>query len=445
MALDTVKCASCNIVINELLAFIQNKADVMDEVSLTQICCESFGDSDIAAAKKLLFDAVPNSKRKLRKCKGKNLRDIDDIICLLKLTDPEVVPIFVARDLQKLPPISFDHVDATKLLKDILILQSDIKVLKSNYVTTTQLSELKNEIEYLKSASVAYNNYDFINRKRGAFMANLENFDSGPMALQQQLNSESKDTSPKSMSHLKNSSIHCFENVGTQKSFISTPENTVTDDAGRSGHTHATENIRACNIVSLAQPDASNESESVFVGLTSEQCKTPTTRSSLMNSNVDTNHSVEFQSNKCKSIAEVLKASNECKQIVGEKWNVVSRKKRNKPLSSGQRGKAYVGPEGKFKAADIKVPLFISYVSKNTDERDIIQYIKDSAQEDVTLFKINRKTEKSYNSFKLYVPTRKLDLFLSTNFWPDGITFRRFMNETYRRKTGISEQTSLKQ
>lgn len=95
--------------------------------------------------------------------------------------------------------------------------------------------------------------------------------------------------------------------------------------------------IKACNIVSLAQPNASNESESVFVSLTSEQCKTPTTRSSLMNSKVNTNHSVEFQSNKCKSIAEVLKASNECKEIVGEKWKVISRKKSNKPLSTGQR------------------------------------------------------------------------------------------------------------
>lgn len=124
MASDIVKCANCNIVINELLAFIQNKADVMDEVSLTRICGESFAESEIMAAKLLLFDSVPNSKRKVRKSKGKTVRDIDDIICLLKITDPELVPIFVARDLRKLPPVTFDHIDVTTLLKDIMVLKS---------------------------------------------------------------------------------------------------------------------------------------------------------------------------------------------------------------------------------------------------------------------------------------------------------------------------------
>lgn len=69
-------------------------------------------------AKTLLFASIPKSKITKRMRKGKTIRDIDDIICLLKETDPELVPIFVARELNKLPSVLFDHLDATRILKD---------------------------------------------------------------------------------------------------------------------------------------------------------------------------------------------------------------------------------------------------------------------------------------------------------------------------------------
>lgn len=227
-----------------------------------------------------------------------------------------------------------------------------------------------------------------------------------------------------------------------QKKLLSTPENT--NGAKRSsGRAHAIDNINPCNVLSLAQRLDTEASEQ-DTSLPNEQCRTPTARSNLINSNANTNLATVSKGNERKSIADVLKTRNECKELVGEKWNLVSNKKRKKPTSIGKIGKAYVGPSEKFKAAVIKVPLFISNVCKNTNESDIIAYIKDSTQEDVILFKINRKTEKRYNSFKLYVPITKLELFLDNKFWPDGITFRRFVNETShsKSKTGVIKQTS---
>lgn len=52
---------------------------------------------------------------------------MEDIIELLKGMDPEQVPIFVARDLQNYPPVNFDHVDVTRLLKEILVLQKEVR------------------------------------------------------------------------------------------------------------------------------------------------------------------------------------------------------------------------------------------------------------------------------------------------------------------------------
>lgn len=125
MASNIVKCLSCNVVINEVLVFICNKLDVMDEQGITRICVSAFSESEILNAKNLLFDSISTTKRKkIRKRHGKSLRDIDDIVCLLKETDPEEIPIFVARDLQKLPPVLFDHVDVTRLLKDLVRMRS---------------------------------------------------------------------------------------------------------------------------------------------------------------------------------------------------------------------------------------------------------------------------------------------------------------------------------
>ncbi|CAK1601379.1 unnamed protein product [Parnassius mnemosyne] len=180
-----LKCSNCNIVICEVLAFVQNKLDVMDEQSLIQICESSFSAEEIELAKSLLFESV--SKRpKIRKRQGKTLRNIEDIICLLKETDPEQVPIFVARRLEKLPPVTFDHVDVTVLLKKIVLLEKTIHGIQHQYVTKNQLHEEINE--YFRLNSFANREQNII-YKRG----DCDNFmyDSGPMALSTSCNNAS--------------------------------------------------------------------------------------------------------------------------------------------------------------------------------------------------------------------------------------------------------------
>ena len=99
MESDIVKCSKCNIVINEVLAFVSNKVDVMDEESLVRICGSAFSAKEIQESKKLLFNSLPKSQRmKTRKREGKSHRDLEDVLTLLKNTDPEDIPISVARE-----------------------------------------------------------------------------------------------------------------------------------------------------------------------------------------------------------------------------------------------------------------------------------------------------------------------------------------------------------
>ncbi|KAI5632753.1 hypothetical protein NE865_14514 [Phthorimaea operculella] len=70
--------------------------------------------------------------------------------------DPDDVPTYVARDLNKQPPVTFDHVDVTTLLKDIVLLKSDVKELKGKWNTAEQVcAELRRELTALRGQNAA--------------------------------------------------------------------------------------------------------------------------------------------------------------------------------------------------------------------------------------------------------------------------------------------------
>ena len=111
---------------NELLAFLQQKLDVMDEVSAVQICTSNFSEEDIAASKLLLFRVLNKVDQMVSRRRDGIKKSVQDKITLLKETDPDDVPTFVAKELHKLPPVTFDHVDVTSLLKDIVFLKASL-------------------------------------------------------------------------------------------------------------------------------------------------------------------------------------------------------------------------------------------------------------------------------------------------------------------------------
>ena len=100
--------------------------------TITQLCVTSFGEEDIVASKKRLFDQcvdVNNTRFAKRKGPKKNVQNIEDILKLLheKGTD---IPTYVALDLSKLPPITFDSIDVSTLLSSIRRTRDEINVLK---------------------------------------------------------------------------------------------------------------------------------------------------------------------------------------------------------------------------------------------------------------------------------------------------------------------------
>ncbi|VVC99474.1 unnamed protein product [Leptidea sinapis] len=106
------------VIINEYLTFIQNKIDLLDELSIVQICATNFTETEVETGKSILYQSCGDKVRIVhRKGDDKKKRNIRDTIKLLKEVDHDVQPTFVARDLNRLPPVSFDYVDVTRLLK----------------------------------------------------------------------------------------------------------------------------------------------------------------------------------------------------------------------------------------------------------------------------------------------------------------------------------------
>ena len=134
--------AQGDVVIDELLCFVTNKLDVLPSDTIIQLCKNSFDDDEIEASKKLLFDLCANEnttrfKKRIGVDKGKH--NMEDLIKLLQEKGDEV-PKFVALNLSKLPPITFDSVDVSVLLTEIRKTQNEVKYLKETVETQNHVA-----------------------------------------------------------------------------------------------------------------------------------------------------------------------------------------------------------------------------------------------------------------------------------------------------------------
>lgn len=348
-----MKCNHCNIVIDELLAYIQNKLSVIDNESLVRICLSVYSSEQIAKSKSLLFESLPCDVRKVvRKGDGKENRDLTDIISTMKYTDSEMMPVFVARNLDLLPPITFDHLDVSKLLKDLVLVQEEIKNIKASYATTHQLEDMRQEFMDMKYSSLPPSICN-VNIKRGAYS------DSGPMGLSQLNETILSDDEVKQKSQ-ETQDFPNEENANANKNIINKKH-----DEGRSkkstvqySHSEPPPPIQACHSgdsvtshLSMTEPAEQLVGNVLYSGNTSKhpysmitEEKKITTESNITNPNEEGN------------------------------WILIQRRKVNKRFAA-KSGIAFE-TGARFKAAEKKTPIFITNIHKDTTQTDITNYIR---------------------------------------------------------------------
>ena len=138
---------------NELLCFVSNKMDIMTEELLVKLCADFYGKHVIEAAKRLLFDLCRSVRvdidlpRQVRRQgpKKKNADLIDTIrLCHEMGSD---LPVFVARDLASLPPISADCFDVSSLLRDMENIKLELRALGDMSKIAADLSSAVNTMK----------------------------------------------------------------------------------------------------------------------------------------------------------------------------------------------------------------------------------------------------------------------------------------------------------
>lgn len=189
----------------------------------------------------------------------------------------------------------------------MIVLQKELKSIKSDYVSSAQFQDIKKVFDNLKQTSLVYNQYNYSHSAKEGTAIILSKPESSTLDTYSSLQYKTSTTSAES----------------------------------------ATTNI-AVNPASLF-------------------------RDKLMS-----------QPHEATTVAaERLMSKGESKQMLGDPfaWKTIIKKKLINSFS--RRGRADTGPHGKFKAAAIKIPIFMSNVLIDTNESNIVEYIRYRNHKDI--------------------------------------------------------------
>ncbi|KAI5642280.1 hypothetical protein NE865_05642 [Phthorimaea operculella] len=399
---------SDTIVVNELLAFVQNKLDVMDVVSLEQICLTSYSDVDIHAAMVFLNDSAEPKRVRLNTrnreaCGKKNIRDIFRVF---QGEDPDDVPTYVARNLSKLPPVTFDHVDVTTLLKDILLLKADVTDMKRKLEVSEQVSaELRRELTLLRGQNAA----------------------SATPPAACNVTARSDDTVQHETSTVSNSASRA-----TAADILR-----VSDPVAE----------RKCdnNIPppppSRPEPALHPDAAPFIPGKQKEVPSQKTRRTSRKRPPVPP--VTQKGKQKARPVAKDQHAAS--KAIVDEDgYTLVEPRKRRLRRNRNKRGTATAASTS-LKAAEPIAQLYVSRLDCNTTPEDIMQHVNKTFKHRQDLQRVpagltleirqlDSKVTTNFRSFVLSVPQKYVCGFIREDFWPQGVVFRRYRPPVQRER-----------
>ncbi|KAJ2942449.1 hypothetical protein O0L34_g16054 [Tuta absoluta] len=355
------------LIINELLTFVQNKIDVLDELSIAQICGSNFTDDEVEKGKAVLYNAFPASKVPLRRGEDKKKKDLKDIIKILKESDPIDLPTFVAKDLNRLPPVSFDHVDVTRLLKDINILKTDLQTMKADSVSKMELANLdmkiSTELTGLKST--------------------IQKADT--QCKKKKTNNMNISTTPKRNDNRLTLMPTPACNVTGSPEPIHTPSyrDIIREPRQKRGNSSST-----------APRQTGNNSAAA-----TEQSASRTAKDNVVNHNFTDDRPNDDN---------------------GKFTTVVNRKTKRRNLRGSLQNST------RILVNEPKVFIYVSRTKKSTTAADIISHISDMNESCVGVELLKQNKELDFNSFKIAVNVGQLEKFLSNDFWPSGLVFRRY-------------------
>lgn len=300
---------------------------------------------EVETGRGILYKVCSDGKRNIqRKGEDKKKKCIKDVIKLLKEVDPDCLPTFVARDLGRLPPVSFDHVDVSRLMKDIICMKTELAELKTQFC-----SDLK---EIRLSVSQTH-----------------------------------KDS---------------FEKTATPKT------------------TKCPSTLKTPPLIAVPTPACTQPRVADIVHTPSYRDIVSDTARPRHTKHARLQRGSTGQSGVTAAAAATMTTLNE-RPIHEKSFTLVTNKKRK---TKNMRGTSEA--QCKIQVADSHSSIYVSRAKKSVTVNDIQEHIADRGEECVRVELLKQNNETAFNSFKITIPTAKLETFLDGKFWPSGLVFRRY-------------------
>ena len=119
-------------VTNELLCYVSCKIRICTFDVIVKMCTDFYDTDVIAAAKDALMECVtlPEADKRSGRRRA-NLKEVHmkDIVSILLEIKPEDVPLFLASDLNNVPPMSLNNFDMSRIITDMEVLKSQMKII----------------------------------------------------------------------------------------------------------------------------------------------------------------------------------------------------------------------------------------------------------------------------------------------------------------------------
>ncbi|KAF9795486.1 hypothetical protein SFRURICE_004858 [Spodoptera frugiperda] len=349
------------LIVNEVLAFLKHAAidRRLDNASILHTCKSAFTTEEANLARYLLFKAV--GKYNDIPCRWPDSTEniLKDIIILMKKISLNDLPIFVAKDLSKLPPPM--TVDIARAFEDITSLKDSMTELKTKLEESNNtICDLRAEVVQLRSAVSVSKSPDTSN-----------------------VNEERKAESAATSTESAVASVSPVEPETAASHTAATSTTTVVQEQARAG---SSTSIRAYADVAAAVESVSSQKKKVVQAKRDQANQT--------SSKKDTNNTLTANVANAEIVPASQSVSSPKKKVVPPKQDQVSqmsskkdtcdddgfikveKKKKKKPVYRNQCGTLPTEPDMVLRPATPTTQLYVSRLHHSTKVEDLVEYIK---------------------------------------------------------------------
>ena len=408
------------LVVDEVLCFINNKLSLMGVTSIITLCENFYDDITVERAKMTLQKYCKNDSLEWKRRKGttdKTTNNLKDIIKGIQCGDIGDVE-FVAKDLSKLPPISFNDLDAGAILQKMTKMGEEIKTLNKAVSKQGEITSSLIQLQQEKVPDITHGNGSEtdVGRSTPLYSEKLKSQASAKHPLQSPKNDNSHElVQPTSaiINRRRESSIP-YRNNGPEVMWP--PTNPV--------------------ISSFNEKTTDSEASK----LSTPPLLNPLARSFTPE---EMNNFISHVRNFGPSMVNA-NAISEQRDENPNPWMQVSSKKRRgktemqvtpigKPVSSGRRQKTIVGTSRSagLKTVQNQLNFFTTRWDPRITQPEIEKLLSQKLKVKVKCEKLQLKS-KSYASFKVTVWSNDEKYFQNPDAWPEGLVVSKYFEGSKR-------------